>query len=159
MLVDAYPQSLLDTNSDIRFTPLHTMVNNPNENINDLLHIIRYLLEVEPSIIRAVDKFGRTPLLVACNNEGITLEVFKLLYSAYSEAMRIPEMVGTLPIHGLCCNRELDDNASLDILRFMLDADPGLAREGVEIIFQFIMLLVKSLSPFAEYLSMHIQSH
>lgn len=45
MLVDAYPQSLFDTDGDVRFTPLHAMLNNPNKNVNNL-KIIKYLLEV-----------------------------------------------------------------------------------------------------------------
>ena len=35
---------------------------------------------------------------------------------------------GSLPIHHLCCNDDLDENTSLDILRFMLE-DPTLPRE------------------------------
>ena len=38
---------------------------------------------------------------------------------------------GRLPIHMLCCNKDLDDTASIDILRFMLSINPNLLSEMV----------------------------
>ena len=128
MLVDAYPQSLFDTDDDVRFTPLHAMLNNPNANVNNL-EIIKYLLEVEPSLIREVDDFGRPPFLVACCNKDISVDTIQFLYNTYPEAIRIPEVNGYLPIHEVCHNRELGEVASMDILRFMLNIDPTLVRE------------------------------
>ena len=36
---------------------------------------------------------------------------------------------GYLPIHHLCDNEDLDETASINILRFMLEIDPTLPRE------------------------------
>jgi len=127
MLIEAYPQAM-GADGEMCFTPMHTIVSTPNENINNLLPIITYLIEAEPSCIRIVDHFERTPLFLACSNKHITLEVVQLLYISWPEASRQGNDDGWLPIHGLCCNEQLDDNASLEILRFMLGIDPGLVR-------------------------------
>jgi len=130
MLVAASPQSL-HTDGEC-FTPLHAMVSDPNENINNVLHVINFLIEVEPSLIRAVDKFGRTPLLVACCNKHITLDTIQCLYNAYREAIHIPDTCGWLPIHELAHNIELEEAASVEILQFMLNIDPTVARERID---------------------------
>ena len=128
MLIEAYPQAMV-TDDETYFTPLHAIVSSPNENINDLLHIIKYLIEVAPSCVQTVDEYERTPLLVASCNKNITLEVVKFLYNKYPEALRIPsESIGWLPIHKLC-QEKLIEGSSIEILRFMLDIDPGLVRE------------------------------
>ena len=64
----------------------------------------------------------------ACRNEKVTLKIIQLLYSIWPEALRLKDF-GQLPIHTLCCNKDLDDTASLDILRFMLHNYPTLLRE------------------------------
>ena len=66
----------------------------------------------------------------ACRNENVTLEIVQLLYNTWTGALRLRNNHGNLPIHHLCCNYDLDDTNSLDILRFMLHNDPNLPREG-----------------------------
>ena len=129
MLIEANPDAM-GIDGEMCFTPMHTIVSTPNENINNLLPIVAYLIEAAPSCIRIVDHFERTPLSLACSNKHITLEVVQFLYNSWPEASRLGDDDGYLPIHGLCCNEQLDDNASLEILRFMLDIDidPGLVR-------------------------------
>ena len=129
MLIEAYPQAMVG-DDEMYFTPLHAIVSSTKEDINNLLHIIKYLIEVEPSCVRTVDEFERTPLLLASCNTNITLDAVQLLYNAWPESIRIPsESIGYLPLHYLCQNIKLGEAASIDILRFMLDADPGLVRE------------------------------
>ena len=67
----------------------------------------------------------------ACYNEKVTLGIVQLIYNTFPEALRLRDDDGWLPIHHLCCNKDLDDTASLDILRFMLEIDPNLPRELV----------------------------
>jgi len=130
MLLQAYPQAMVADG----FTPLHAIVSSTNGTVNDPLHIINYLIEVEPSCIRTVDEYERTPLLVASRNKNMTLDLVQFLYNAWPESIRIPDSSGYLPIHELCCNEKLGEVASNDILQFMLDIDPGLvrARDGSE---------------------------
>ena len=65
----------------------------------------------------------------ACENENVTLEIVQLLYNILPEALRLRDDNGDLPIHNLCHNKDLDDTASIDILRFMLSIDPTLPME------------------------------
>ena len=65
----------------------------------------------------------------ACGNNKVTLEIVRLLYNTLPGALQLRDNYGWLPIHRLCRNRDLDDTASLDILRFMLEVDPNLPRE------------------------------
>ena len=65
----------------------------------------------------------------ACYNENVTLEMVQLLHNTLPGALQLSDNYGSLPIHRLCCNQELDGTNSLDILRFMLSIDPTLARE------------------------------
>ena len=67
----------------------------------------------------------------ACRNNKVTLEIVQLLYNTLPGALQLRNDYGWLPIHHLCCNKDLDDTASLDILRFMLNIDPTLPRELV----------------------------
>ena len=67
----------------------------------------------------------------ACGNENVTLKMVQLLYNTLPEAFRLRNNDGDLPIHSLCCNKDLDETNSLDILRFMLSIDPTLSREVV----------------------------
>ena len=129
MLIEAYPQAMQAVDG-VGFTPLHAIVSSEKEDINNILHIIKYLIEVEPSCVRTVDEFERTPLLLASCNTNITLDAVQLLYNAWPESIRIPsESIGYLPLHYLCQNIKLGEAASIDILQFMVDADPGLVRE------------------------------
>ena len=66
---------------------------------------------------------------VACRNKKVTLEIVKLLYNIFPEALRLRDIIEYLPIHCLCYNKGLDDTTSLDILRFMLRNNPTLPRE------------------------------
>ena len=65
----------------------------------------------------------------ACYNENVTLEIVQLLYNTLPGALQLRDGAGCLPIHELCCNYDLDETNSLNILRFMLDIDPNLPRE------------------------------
>ena len=68
----------------------------------------------------------------ACKNEKVTLEIVQLLHNTFPGALRLRDDYGWLPIHELCHNDDLDDEAaSLDILQFMLEIDPTLPRELV----------------------------
>ena len=65
----------------------------------------------------------------ACANEEVTLEIVQLLHNTLPGALRLGDNHRWRPIHHLCCNYDLDDVASFDILRFMLEIDPNLSRE------------------------------
>ena len=65
-----------------------------------------------------------------CRNKNVTLEIIQLVYNTLPGALRLrDDDYRDLPIHYLCLNKGLDDAASIDILRFMLEIDPNLPRE------------------------------
>ena len=73
-LVKAYPQALLNNDNDIKVLPIHVALSNPNIDTNTLYNIIEYMLELEPSAIRSLDKLDRTLLIMACRNHSMTLK-------------------------------------------------------------------------------------
>jgi len=128
MLIDAYPQAMLAIEREARFTPLHAIVGNEEENMNNLLPTLKFLLETEPLLIQTVNQCGKTPLHIACSNKNITMEVFQFIYNLWPEAIRLEDIAGCFPLHLLCYNERLNDDTSLDMLRFMLSIDPTLVR-------------------------------
>ena len=66
----------------------------------------------------------------ACGNKKVTLKIVQLIYISLPGALRLRDDDGDLPIHRLCLNKDLDDTASIDLLRFMLEIDPTLPRDN-----------------------------
>ena len=129
MLVNTWPQVLM---KDIGYTlPIHIIAG--HSNVNNLQHILEYLIECEPNSIRAEDDYSRTPLNLACSNPYMNVDIVQLLLNAWPEATRRPDMIDNsddgdqpsrcLPIHNICKN-VLDVTTSRDILRLLIDADP-----------------------------------
>ena len=127
MLVDAYPQALLAADNDLKVAPIHVAISNPH--IDNLLEILAYLLESEPISIRLRDSSNQALLHIACDNASMDKAIFQLIYNILPGALQLRDNYRWLPIHCLCCNEDLDENASIDILRFMLEIDPTLSRE------------------------------
>ena len=131
MLIDAYPQAILATDNESNYTPVHAILGKQDEYINNRQHALKFLLEEEPLQIQTLaSDVQLTPLFLACSNRRITLDLFRYIYNLWPEASRIPtwEDDSSFPIHELCINEYLDDETSLDILNFMLGADPSLVR-------------------------------
>ena len=128
MLVEAYPQSLVVTDETYACYPIHAAA--INSSTNNLSEIIEYFLELEPTSLRVLDGDGSTPLHLACENERMNLELFKLLYNSWPDAIRMPNpgLNGNFPIHEICYNRMLEDTDALAILRFMIDIDQTIVR-------------------------------
>ena len=141
MLVDSYPKkniSLVSTCTyKLELIPIQFLL--ANSGVDNHLEIASYLLEVEPDTIYELDRRGRTLLHLACMNSKADLALVQYLYNKMPEAIHIVdndrggssygrtsgEVGGKLPIHKLCDNNKMDEKASLEILRFMLDIDPN----------------------------------
>ena len=124
LLVDGYPQSMFTTGQQRPFI-LHVILSNPS--VNDIRHILFYIIGSMHNAIRIVDGDGRTPLHLACRNEDMTLEIMQFIYSKWPEAIGMRDNNGFLPFRFLCSC--MDGSASLDILRFMLSIDSTVVRE------------------------------
>ena len=127
MLVEACPETLMYEDYPL----IHDAISNEHIKIEDLRDIIIFFLRQEQSSqpMRMLDSWNATSLHQVCRKEGLTFELFELVFNAWPEAIRLGDACADLPIHELCCNEQLDDTASLDILRFMLKVDPTLVRE------------------------------
>jgi len=110
LLVEAYPQSILITDEEDddeeEAYPIHALLS--NEKTNNIHEILTYMLELEPSSIQLLDGRGRTPLHLACGNNRVNLDVFKLLFNSWPEAIRMRNISGRLPIHDLCHNIDIE---------------------------------------------------
>ena len=87
------------------------------------------LQETINALGRSVSSHNQLYFHKACRNKKVTLEIVQLLYNTLPGALQLRDGAGWLPIHRLCCNKDLDDTDSLDILRFMLSIDPTLLSE------------------------------
>ena len=108
------------------YYPIHSLLY--NSNIKKMQDILKYLVNAEPSSLHETNNFyGRKPLNIACENEAVNLSIVELLFNSIPEGNRnLIDGHDKHPIHSLCANKKLDDNGSLEILRFMLDIDPTL---------------------------------
>jgi len=127
-LVEAYPQALLNNDNDLKVLPIHVALSNPSIDTNTLYNIIGYMLELEPSAIRSLDRLDRTLLIMACRNKSMSLKLFLLIFNKWPDAIRQHDAFFNLPIHELCNNKNMDEAASLDILRHMIKYDPTVLR-------------------------------
>jgi len=132
MMVEACPQSLVtsEETEERACYPINALLH--NQNIINLQEVITLLIELEPSSVHLKDGNDSTPLHLACENKNVTLDMVQFISNAWPEAIRMRDIFGCLPIHNLCINGELDDDASLEILHFIISIDATLAREVSE---------------------------
>ena len=130
ILVEECPRSLMNEG---HCHPIHVILGNPK--ICELQNVLKFLLKYQPSSIRFLDKYDRSPLNMACSNPNVNLDVVRLLLNAWPEATRqrdnceYDEMTGYLPIHNLCRNEDMDDVTAKDILHLLIDSDLQSVRE------------------------------
>lgn len=128
MMIETYPQSLMTSDEDWPCYPIHLVLSDQHCIINE--ELLMYLLELEPASIHLLDGEGRTILHLACYNEYLTLEIYQFILNKWPEATRMRDnYLGSLPIHALSMADTLDEAASIEILRSMLDIDPTFARD------------------------------
>jgi ankyrin repeat protein len=118
-----------------------------NEHVDSFpTDVFRYFMECSPSSLRRRkpvdydedDGFGSgtlstdTLLHVACSNPKISVEAIQIIIK------ECPYMVkeeyaydGFLPLHNLCCNGDLDDESSIEILKILVNAFPESVRTNV----------------------------
>jgi len=127
LLVEAYPQSLMVAGETKPLYPIHVAVRIwESPNLNILREIIEYFLKLNSTSLRVLDCEGNTPLHFACWKERMNLEVFKILYNSWPEAIRMSDSGGDLPLHFFCDNLNSNPADELAILKFMLDIDQTL---------------------------------
>jgi len=130
VLIKAYPQALLINDNFFNLTPLQTVLY--NHNIDNLLEVVMFLLETEPSSIHMVDEDQRTSLhkVCSCVNKKANLAVVQYIYHQLPDACQLRDAHGYLPADYLILTETDKDYAEdeLDILQFMISVDPSFLR-------------------------------
>ena len=117
---------------DNGWLPIHFLCCNDDLDEAASLDILRFMLEIDPTLPSETTDSGNLPihLAVKLKSARFCKELIEnVLHNTLPEAFRLRNDYGSLPIHCLCDSGDLDDTASLDILRFMLSIDPTLSRE------------------------------
>ncbi len=132
--------------SNIRF-PMRCLLENDDFDSDSFpTDVFRYLMECSPSSLRrqqpwpveydnelAPSFLGTDTLLhVACSNPEIAVEVIQIIVDECPYMLKEEYADdGFLPIHNLCCNEDLDDESSMDILQILVNAFPASVRTNV----------------------------
>ena len=96
LLIKAYPESLMTFDETWPCYPIHAAAYDSDP--DDLIEIIEYFLELEPTCLRFFDGDGNTPLHLACGNNGVNISIVQLLYNSWPEALRLAGHKRYLPI-------------------------------------------------------------
>jgi len=125
---------LLSADSYTKCTPIHIIVH--NEYVGDMVDVLRYLVELNPSSLQKKDEYDLIPLHVACQNEFINIRTIQVLLRAWPNSIHQRDSSGSLPIHLFCGEKslcgvesEMDDEVELEILKLLLDAYPDSVSE------------------------------
>ena len=82
--------------------------------------IIRYLLEYFPDAARSTDdENGWTPLHFACQNDRVSIDIIQLLIDAAPDSVRSVTDGGSTPLHILCINKEVVEQAAVQAIRML----------------------------------------
>ena len=111
----------LQLRDDAGCLPIHRLCYNINLDENDSVVILRFMLEVDPTLPRETNNHGYLPIYDAADNKSTIF--CKILIDSYPQSLRI-ESVGWLPIHKACAWGKRDDTA--DTIQYMLKLDPEL---------------------------------
>ena len=123
MLVEACPSAVTTAGDESRFTPLHTLVCNPNP--CEMLGIAELLARTEPSALRLTDRNDQVPLHIACSNRNMTPEVIRLLLEVWPQSFAQRDNCGGLPLHTLCyANVGLEESVSMEMLKLLVGVSP-----------------------------------
>lgn len=122
LFMGAYPDALTSAGD---CTPLQVLLS-----INEQDDLFRLLVDAEPSLMQILDSRGWSPLHSACTNEStMNPRIVKaMLQLDPGLAAKEDEVMGLLPIMFLCSNNLMDDAASVEVLKLLLEAYPASAK-------------------------------
>ena len=126
-LLEHFPNAASANGKRNYWSPLHFACSNKNVTLN----IIRLLLTAAaPDSVRslAADQYGRVPLHYACGNPNVTLGIIQLLITEAPNSVWCRNYLDSMPLHILCENRQLGDEAAMEILRLLIEKYPEAVR-------------------------------
>ena len=131
LLIDAAPDSVRRVTNN-GMMPLHALCGN-RMNEGTSLQILALLINAAPDSVRSVTNDGWTPLHVLCNNrevdegnsERTAIQIMKILINAAPDSVRSVANDGWTPLHVLCGNKEVDEGTTIEMMRFLIENNPG----------------------------------
>jgi len=119
LLYNIFPEALRLRNN-YGYLPIHRLCFNTDLDDTTSIKILRFMLEIDPTLVREEMGDGSLPIHYAVRHKSTAF--CKILIDAYPESLRI-ESGGELPIHSACYNGRRDDTS--DTIQYMLEVDSG----------------------------------
>ena len=122
LLHNTLPEALR-LRDDFGDLPIHHLCLNKDLDETVAVDILRFMLEVDPNLVRGVGYAGHLPIYdaVQANKSSAFCNI---IIDAYPESLRIAAGDGRLPIHVACEYDERDD--TVDTIQYMLELEPEL---------------------------------
>ena len=120
LLYNTFPEALRLRDGD-GWLPIHHLCDNCDLDETNSLDILRFMLNIDPTLPREVNGYGKLPIYYAVKYKSTAF--CKELIDAYPESLRV--VAGDwLPIHIACRYGERDNTA--DTIQYMLEMDSEL---------------------------------
>ena len=125
LLISATPDSVRSKTNKGR-TPLYVLCHHKRGGESNAMPILKFLIEKYPEAVQHADIDGQLPIHIACSKS--TPEFCQVLIDAAPDSIRSVTNYGWVPLHMLCCNREVDEATSIQMLKFFIEKYPEAVR-------------------------------
>ena len=102
--------------------PIHRLCRNEDLDDNNSLDILRFMIDIDPTLLSEVDGDDFLPIYDAVDTKSSAF--CKILIDKYPQSLRVESKFGTLPIHIACAYGKREETA--DTIQYMLEVDPEL---------------------------------
>ena len=97
--------------------------------------IVQFLLDCDPNQ-KLVQYQGNSLIHFACgqqyndSNIEAVIQMIKVIFDAHPATIRSNDSHGRMPLHVLCCNREMDEASAVQILKLLIEKYPEAVRDA-----------------------------
>lgn len=127
LLVEKDEDALVTADEESNFAPIHVICCNPG--VNNMLDVLKFLINSDTESVQYDGGFGRVPFLMACANNNASLTLLELILDYWPEAIHQQDVCGDKAMHLLSRNSELDDVKSEQIFHYLLQKSYESSRE------------------------------
>jgi len=124
--VTASPDVLTAADEKSKCTPMHLL--SSIKNMDELIDIMQYIVETNPSCLDLEDNWGRNALHNACSDAHVTARIVQLFIDHCPDLLHRSYDDGyygaTYPIQCLCRNKKLSIQTSTEIVSIIIKAYP-----------------------------------
>ena len=118
LLVEKDDECLFTADVESHFAPIHVLCCNPG--VNDMLDVLKFLIDSDEESVHYDGGYGRVPFLMACANKNASSRLLDLILDYWPEAIHQQDVCGDKAMHLLSRNSELDDDKSEQIFHYLL---------------------------------------